>query len=100
MIQNIKFCVVVVAAVCLAGCNPPPEGLQDQKPIAITLGESSGIQVTRVSTFRDDLAYGGYRGIYIIKDVKAGYEFIGVSGIGISENGSRQSGKTTRSDER
>jgi hypothetical protein len=50
--------------------------------------------------FKDTLAYGDQRGLYIIKDTKTNIEYIGVSGIGIAEVGSHQSGKVSVRDER
>lgn len=61
---------------------------------------SNRIQVERVGVFNDGVAYGNSRGIYIIRDTQTGKEFIGVSGIGISETGSHQSGKIHLEDER
>lgn len=58
------------------------------------------VEITRISVFYDDLAYDGKRGVYLIKDKDTGKEFIGVSGIGISELGSHSSGKAHHSDER
>jgi hypothetical protein len=57
-------------------------------------------KVERVGVFSDGLAYGDKRGIYVITDTKTGQEFVGVSGVGISELGRHQSGKTSVSDER
>lgn len=62
--------------------------------------ESEQVQIERVGIFKDDLAYRGERGVYRIKDPETGKEFIGISGIGISEVGSHSSGKTTVTDER
>lgn len=55
--------------------------------------------VERQYIFRDRLAYGDERGVYLIIDSKTGKKFVGVSGIGISELGERietiHSGKMT-----
>jgi hypothetical protein len=48
----------------------------------------------------DDLAYRERRGLYVIVDQKTGKEFIGISGIGITEVGVHQEGKASVSDER
>ena len=58
------------------------------------------IVVERIDVVADSLAYGGTRGVYIIRDTQNGREFIGVSGVGISETGQHQSGKTQVRDER
>lgn len=46
------------------------------------------ITVEWLGKFDDDLAYGGERGVYLIKDNEKKTEYIGISGIGISERGS------------
>lgn len=56
--------------------------------------------VRRVDVVVDSVAYNGKRGVYVITDTKTGAEFVGVSGVGISELGSHRSGKTTVTDER
>jgi hypothetical protein len=63
-------------------------------------GEAARFKVTRVGKFADDLAYGDQRGIYVLVDTKTGQEYVGISGIGISELGSHRSGKTTKTDDR
>lgn len=55
---------------------------------------------TRIGVFKDRIAYNDVRGIYILKDSQTGKEFIGVSGIGITELGSHIVGKSTTTDER
>ncbi len=61
---------------------------------------NSRFSVERVGQFKDDLAYGGWRGIYVIRDGKTGAEYFGVSGVGISEVGSHAAGKSRLRDER
>lgn len=67
-------------------------------------GDGNRVTVTRLSKFRDNLAYDNERGVYLIRDNQTGQEFIGISGIGISELGSHtyQCGKSrcTTGDER
>jgi hypothetical protein len=58
------------------------------------------VTVTRIGVFDDELAYGHQRGIYIIRHLESGKEFLGVSGIGITETARHSSGKTTVPDER
>lgn len=62
--------------------------------------EVNRFTVTRVATFGDGLAYGGVRGVYTITDTTTGRQYVGVSGVGISELGSHQAGKATVQDER
>lgn len=54
----------------------------------------------KVQTFEDSDAYGRVRNIYILVDNDSGKEYIGVSGIGIVEQGQHTSGKSTIKDER
>ena len=61
---------------------------------------SSDFVLIKKQSFYDESAYGNVRGVYILKDRVTGKEYIGVSGIGISERGSHSAGKTTVSDER
>lgn len=84
----------------LASCGPEAD-----TPLAVTtpmysVQNTPRLQVTRIGVFADDLAYGNKRGLYVIEDRKTGAEYIGVSGIGITEVGSHQSGKSRISDER
>jgi hypothetical protein len=64
---------VALGLVLLAGCGPAAN---------TTMAEESPL------------------GIYRIVDSKTGKEYIGISGVGISENGSHSSGKSSMSDER
>lgn len=80
----------------LTACTPPPDTPMGK----VVPAADNRISVTRIAVFEDDLAYKGVRGAYIIKDRDTGREFIGISGIGISELGSHSTGKTTISDER
>ena len=57
-------------------------------------------ELKKVQSFSDSAAYGGYRDVYILKDNETGKEYIGISGIGISERGSHSSGKYYKQDER
>lgn len=49
--------------------------------------DTTRVDVERIGVFTDELAYQGRRGVYVIRDKATGREFIGVSGIGISEVG-------------
>jgi hypothetical protein len=92
-----KTIMMALLALTLSACGERrPEPGEQPMPIV----SESRVRVERIATFRDDVAYNHERGVYVIKDMKTGQEFIGVSGIGISETGSHQSGKTTARDER
>jgi hypothetical protein len=87
----------VLAAALLAGCTPDPDmQMESKSPVQ----SNPRVTVTRIGIFGDQLAYHERRGIYVIQDAKTGKEFIGVSGIGITEVGSHSQGKTTAQDER
>jgi hypothetical protein len=76
-------------ALSLAGCIPEPDtNLKLSSPKGSSKIESAArFEVERVGIFKDDLAYGSRRGIYLIRDTHTGKEFVGLSGIGISELG-------------
>ena len=88
--------LVLVLALCACGRSPAPEELTLQ----VNSESGSRFSVTAVGAFDDRLAYNGRRGIYVIRDTATGQEFVGVSGIGISELGSHKSGKRDVTDER
>jgi hypothetical protein len=87
-----------------AGCAPEadtPLGISSPGDgAALKIGGNGRFSVVRVGVIKDDLAYHDRRGIYLIKDNVTGKEFVGLSGVGVSELGSHSSGKTTISDER
>jgi hypothetical protein len=90
----------VAALVLLAQCSDnngiaPTELKVDTRPKI-----EQRFDVENVQNFKDDIAYNGVRGIYIVKDNLTGKEYIGISGVGISETGSHSAGKTRVSDER
>jgi hypothetical protein len=99
---------IFVTALLLSACSPP--GPDDVTPLNKSadvapkeskwMPSSGRFTVSRVQDVRDNAAYTGYRSVYIIVDSETGKEFIGVSGIGISELGSHRSGKSTVMDER
>jgi hypothetical protein len=95
--KNLTLLLATVFAICISGCKPDVD-----TPLVVTTPNASSqrISVTRIGVIEDVLSYHGQRGIYIITDAKTGAEYVGVSGIGISELGSHRSGKTTISDER
>ncbi len=92
---------MTMAAACsvllCGGCGPKADTTMS---VTTPVATSARISVTRIGVVDDSLAYGDRRGIYIITDTKTGQEYIGVSGIGISELGSHTAGKTMVRDER
>jgi len=87
--MRIKNFILLTSLTMLVGCDLPPQPVKVEMQLASELSsESSRISVIKLSQFEDSLAYREYRGVYLIKDKQTGAEFIGVSGIGISELGS------------
>jgi hypothetical protein len=93
--------------VLLCGCVPEPDTpLKTSSPAStgIKLESAARFEVERVGVLSDDLAYNNRRGIYIIRDTSTGREYVGLSGVGISELGDHEEvvGKpnTTVRDER
>lgn len=98
-----KLFVSVMLLFTLAACGPSnPESVQrwGKQPVAIDQTQSQRITVKRIGVFEDSIAYNDERGIYIIVDNETDVEYVGVSGIGVSELGSHSSGKSRASDER
>lgn len=90
-----KKTFLTIALISLVGC-----GRKVDTPMAdqvLKKGSAPRIEVTRIGVIEDDIAYGSNRGIYVIKDTKTGQEFIGVSGIGITETSAHtvSNGKTS-----
>lgn len=98
--KGLKFCSLLFIGAVVVGCNDPKptqsliDGTQQMSSV------SSEVDVKLVGTFTDTLAYNEIRGIYRITDNKTGKEYLGISGIGISEVGSHGNGKQTIQDER
>lgn len=87
------------AALLLAACTPRPTQPLHVEPQVVPT-QIERFRIERVGVFNDSIAYLGVRGVYVITDTRTGREFVGVSGIGISENGSHLVGKVTIGDER
>jgi prepilin-type N-terminal cleavage/methylation domain-containing protein len=94
---ELMITIGIVAILVLVIVKPPrnadPSQVQRDKaaPVAIDVGtgnKSSRVTVERIGIITDDLAYASVRGIYLITDSETGKEYLGVSGIGISELGS------------
>jgi hypothetical protein len=97
--DGMKYTVFLLM-ILVAGCERR-EDEQAAHSMPMSTVTESRIKVTRISVFKDGLAYGDYRGIYVIEDNKTGEEFIGISGIGITEVGHHHCGKAcTSPDER
>lgn len=86
--------ICLVGCICwLCSCSPTPDTPMAKQspgeaaPSAAAIQSSPRIQVTRIGVIEDDIAYGERRGIYVIKDTKTDREYIGVSGVGITETG-------------
>lgn len=92
----------LMAVMLLAGCGPEadmPMHTKDKNAPEV-LADQQRVEITRIGIFPDRVAYNGRRGVYVIKDTQTGREFIGVSGVGISETGSHMAGKAMVTDER
>lgn len=80
---------VVISVLLLSACDSGPEPAKSTMVVSSQLSsDADRIRVTKMSEFRDELAYGSWRGVYLIQDKQTGKEYIGISGIGISEVGS------------
>jgi hypothetical protein len=87
--------LALVMLVMLAGCGPEPTiTVQTERSFVPTPEQSTRFKVERVAVFEDAIAYGNRRGIYIITDTETGQEFVGVSGVGVTETGSHTCGKS------
>ena len=76
--------LTVLLVVFAGGCKPELDTLMH---VQVPVEASPRITVVRIGVFKDDLAYDSRRWIYVIKDAATGREYVGVSGIGISELG-------------
>lgn len=88
-----RLILIAVAALALTGCDNSTRVPREQRA-AMSVDVNSRVNVTKISEFRDDLAYDDIRGVYLITDKETGQEFIGVSGIGISAIGQHNCGKS------
>lgn len=89
-----KLKLAIATLLAFSGCVKPTQTM----PI---VANSERIEIKRIGIVEDDIAFGNQRGIYLIQDTKTGKEYIGISGIGISETGSHLvNGKTSVQDER
>ena len=96
--------LIGIITLTFGGCNeenryPGVDGRYPVKNEAIS-DNSSDFVLIKKQTFYDESAYGNVRNVYILKDKFTGKEYVGISGIGISERGNHQQGKTSIPDER
>lgn len=100
----IRLAIIALAAL-LAGCISEAEKAEyerqnSQRRAAITLPAEKPsnfvqqkapeppperFEVVRVQRIKDYMAYNNERGVYILKDKETGREYIGLSGVGITE---------------
>lgn len=92
--ETMKPLIILLLAAMVCGCAP------DIDTSLGTISNSGRFKVQRVAVFKDELSYYQRRGIYLIIDSRSGKEYLGISGIGISETGRHQVGKTQMTDER
>jgi hypothetical protein len=81
--MKFKLIPILIAASLPVGCTPNTDVPMEK----ISASSNQRFSVERVGVFEDDLAYGNRRGIYIFTDRDTGKQYIGMSGIGISELG-------------
>lgn len=97
---KMKIFLSIICLFVLAACEPSSSSQQYSEGKPVDIQTEDRIVVKRIAVMHDDIAYSDYRGVYLITDNKTGKEYIGLSGVGISESGSHQSGKVSISDER
>lgn len=94
--------LLMLVLLCCVGCHPLAPPITDNMVGATGADEDNHrVKVRRIDVIEDWTAYQNRRGIYVITDTKTGKEYIGVSGIGITETGTHSAGKnSTAGDER
>lgn len=98
--KSILLAVALCFALLLASCSPDPDTPMGVNSPAAAQNTAYGrIQIVRVGVIHDEQIPARF-GLYIITDTQTGKEYIGVSGVGISETGAHNTGKTRSSDER
>jgi hypothetical protein len=88
--------IAAAGALALSACKADPA--PEREPLSVDNGGQFEVKI--VGEFYDRFAYNSYRRIYLMVDRRSGREYVGISGVGISEVGSHPSGKTTQQDER
>ena len=105
MKTKIFIALALTLAFIFSGCESasskyPSVSGQVYKEEPKIISNTSEFDLVKKQSFFDDDAYSQVRSVYVLKDKTTGKEYIGVSGIGISERGSHTSGKSTIEDER
>lgn len=100
-----KIFIALTLAFIFLGCESasskyPSVSGQVYKEEPKIISNTSEFDLVKKQSFFDDDAYSQVRSVYVLKDKTTGKEYIGVSGIGISERGSHTSGKSAIQDER
>ena len=95
-----KILIAMIALLVISGCEESQDSMQRRMAEPIAYKSNGRFKVERVGVFFDTLAYNEKRGIYVITDTETNQEFVGVSGVGISELAAHQSGKIRQTDER
>lgn len=98
--EKVQILLSIICLFVLAACEPTASYQQYREGKPVEIQTEDRIVVKRIAVIPDDIAYSDYRGVYLITDKKTGKEYIGLSGVGISESGTHQSGKASISDER
>ena len=100
-----KIFIALALTFIFSGCESasskyPSVSGQVYKEEPKIISNTSEFDLVKKQSFFDDDAYSQVRSVYVLKDKTTGKEYIGISGIGISERGSHTSGKSTIQDER
>lgn len=104
---------IISISILFSGCesDEPKEALPSvgervfvpiEKEVTITksIHQKQRFELKKIQTFKDPDAYGKVRNIYTLVDNDTGKEYIGISGIGIVEQGTHVSSKNNVPDER
>ena len=100
--------IMIVMAMIHLGCDVDENTKMAMNAPVVEVGspemvvqtQTERFRVMKVQMFRDPDAYNGIRCVYVITDTVTKREYLGVSGVGISDLGSHMVGKTTSTDER
>lgn len=85
----------------LWGCSPAPSDTLEAGGDAVGRTSDAGpVTIRRVAVIEDSTAYHRQRSVYIITDKETGQQWIGISGVGVSERGRHMAGKASIQDER
>jgi len=100
LVEIIMVCVIIalLAAMVIPTIKKIRGGSTDTPPVATVLERTDGedrFTLVRVSEFRDSFAYDNRRAVYVVTDKQTGAQFVGVSGIEITEIARHSTGKNT-----